>query len=270
MNGDFMDQPKRTTSGINGPLWGERADDWANIQEGQCRKVYEAVFAKASLVAGTRYLDAGCGAGMAVQIAAGMGALVSGLDASGELLQIARQRTPSADLHQGELEELPFPDAAFDLVTGFNSFQYAADPISALRQARRVAAPGATIVIMTWGEPAGMPAAKLVAALKPLLPPAPPGAAGPFALSDPSALKAFAVQAGLAPQEILTVDCLWQYANLAAAIKALDSSGVASRARAHSGDEAVAKAHAEVLRAFELPDGTVRVGATFNCLFATR
>ena len=59
---------------------------------------------------------------------------MSGLDAAEALLDVARKRTPSGDFRQGEMEELPFADGTFDVVTGFNSFQYAADPVNALRQ----------------------------------------------------------------------------------------------------------------------------------------
>lgn len=44
---------------------------------------------------------------------------------------------------------MPFPDHAFDLVTGFNSFQFAGNPAIALAEARRVAKPGAHVAIMT-------------------------------------------------------------------------------------------------------------------------
>jgi len=57
-----------------------------------------------------------------------------GLDAAEALLDVARKRTPSGDFRQGEMEELPFADGTFDVVTGFNSLQYAADPVNALRQ----------------------------------------------------------------------------------------------------------------------------------------
>jgi ubiquinone/menaquinone biosynthesis C-methylase UbiE len=39
----------------------------------------------------------------------------------------------------GDLEDLPFADASFDVITGFNSYQFAANPANALREARRVA-----------------------------------------------------------------------------------------------------------------------------------
>jgi hypothetical protein len=73
-------------------------------------------------------------------------------------------------------------------VTGFNAFQYA-DPVGALREARRV---GAVVGIMTWGAPEHCEAVVLLKALGSLMPPPPPGAAGPFALSAPGALEAIA------------------------------------------------------------------------------
>jgi SAM-dependent methyltransferase len=263
-----MSEQRLTTSVVNGRLWGASADDWAAIQEPCCRPVYTAVLDKLAVGAGTTYLDAGCGTGLAAQMAAERGASISGLDAAEPLLAIARRRVPQGDFRVGELEELPFADATFDLVTGFNAFQYAADTKAALAEAKRVAKPGATVVIMTWGPPAGMEAASLVAALRPLLPPPPPGAPGPFALSDQGALRAFAEAAGLEPVEVMDVDSPWVYADLATALRGLGSSGVAARAAGQVGREAVDAAHAAALAPFVQPDGSYRVGAMFRCLIA--
>ncbi len=143
---------------------------------------------------------------MAAQIAASRGAQVSGIDAAEALLEIARLRVPSGYFHFGDIEELPFEDNAFDVVTGFNSFQYAGNPVVALGEARRVIRPGGAIVFATWGNPEGMEAAAVVAALRPFLPPPPPEAPGPFALSDESALREFAAEAGLSSLEVFDVD----------------------------------------------------------------
>ena len=97
---------------VNGVLWGSRARDWADIQEGVVAAVYDAVFSVTHIATGTRYGDLGCGSGLAVMKAAGLGAKVSGLDASSALLAIARERTPDGDFHLGELEQLPFEDGA--------------------------------------------------------------------------------------------------------------------------------------------------------------
>ena len=261
-------EQKPRTAEINGRFWGARARDWADIQEGACRPVYLAVFDRVGLGSGTVYFDAGCGSGMAAQIAAERGARVSGLDAAENLLAVARTRVPSGDFHVGEIESLPFPDNTFDLVTGFNSFQYAGNPSVALAEAKRVAKPSASVVIMTWGNPEGMEAASLLAALRPLLPPPPPGTPGPFALSDEAALRGFATGAGLEPVEVFDVDSPWQYPDLATALRALRSSGVSLRAIENSSEDAVDAAHSQALAQFSQSDGSYQIGATFRCLLA--
>ena len=55
----------KPTGAVNGGLWGARARDWAELQEGQCRPVYEAVLDRLKVGPAMAYLDAGCGAGMA-------------------------------------------------------------------------------------------------------------------------------------------------------------------------------------------------------------
>ena len=252
----------------NGRIWGLRAADWSTIQEPQCAPAYHAVFDKAAVGSETRVLDAGCGAGMALRLAADLGAAVSGIDASAALIEVARGRLPDAALTQGELEELPFEDDAFDVVTGFNSFQFAADPVAALREARRVTAPGGKVFIMTWGDPAGMEAVALVAALKPFLPPPPPGAAGPFALSEPGRLEELTAKAGLTALEVFDVETPWSYPDLATALRGLGSSGVAAKAVELAGQEAVDAAHEAALVPFRQPDGGYRIRATFRVLMA--
>jgi SAM-dependent methyltransferase len=261
--------PAHTLSGeANGRIWGARAADWARIQEPQCAAAYHAVFDKAAVGSGTRLLDAGCGAGMALRLAADLGAEVAGIDASAGLLAVARDRLPGTRLEHGDLELLPFEEAGFDVVTGFNSFQFAADPTAALHEARRVTRPGGKVFIMTWGDPGSMEATALVAALKPLLPPPPPGAGGPFALSEPGMLEELAARVGLTPREVFDVDSPWRYPDLATALKGLGSSGVAVKAAETSGQAALDAAHEAALAPFVQPDGGYRIGATFRILMA--
>jgi SAM-dependent methyltransferase len=259
---------KPRTSEMNGRLWGACASDWANIQEGTFRPVYEAVLERTRVKSGTCYLDVGCGAGRAPQMAAAHGAQVSGIDAAEALLEIARLRTPGGDFRLGDLEELPFDDHAFDVVTGFNSFQYAGNPVLALGEARRVTRPRGAVVIMTWGNPDGMEAASMVEALRPLMPPAPSDAPGPFALSNERALRRFADSAGLKPAEIFDVDNPLIYPDEATAVRGWNSSGVAMRAMESSSEQAVTEAHAKAIAPFRQPDGSYRVRATFRCLLA--
>ena len=148
-------EEKPKTGKLNGRLWGARARDWAELQEPMTRRVYDAVFERIGVGAQTNYLDVGCGSGLAAQLAAERGAKVSGVDAAENLLAIARSRVPAGQFRVADLEELPFADKTFDVVTGFNSFQHAANPDAALAQAKRVAKSGGAVVIVTWGKPEG-------------------------------------------------------------------------------------------------------------------
>ena len=245
------------TSEVNGRLWGARAEDWANHQEPVHAPVYRAVLDAARIGTGTRYLDVGCGSGMAVNMAVARGASATGLDAAGDLLKIASSRTPAADFHAGDLEEIPFGDAAFDVVSGINAFQYAGNPVAALSEARRVVGDRGTVVVVTWGEPDGMEAASLVSAIKPLMPPPPPGAPGPFALSDKEALRGFRREApGSSLSRLFDVDSPFAYPDIETGIRGLSSAGVAVKAMELAGEDAVEKAYRSALAGFLQPDGT--------------
>jgi SAM-dependent methyltransferase len=251
-------------------LWSPRADDWAQHQEGQMRTAFEAVLDAAGVGAGTRLLDAGCGAGLVLRLAADRGADVGGLDATEALLAHARRRVPGAPVVHGELESLPQPDDSFDVVTGFNSFQYAARPPVALREAARVTRSGGRVVALVWGPPETCQAAPYLAALGSLMPPPPPGAPGPYALSGEQALEALLAGAGLDPVTIADVPAPWVYADDATAVRGLLSSGPAVKAIEHSGEAAARDAVLAAIEPFRTADGGYRLENTFRYAIGTR
>jgi hypothetical protein len=87
-------------------------------------------------------------------------------------------------------------------------------------------------------------------------------------LSEESALRHFASQAGLQTIEVKDVNCEWFYADLPTALRGLGSSGVAMRARENSSAAAVDQAHEVALAPFRQPDGSFRIGATYRWLIA--
>lgn len=93
-------------------------------------------------------LDAGMGAGRLCGELAARGWAVSGIDASVEMVEAARERLPAAGgrLRVGSIEQLPFSDAAFDVVTATGVLEYSAVPL-ALDEVRRVLRPGGRAVI---------------------------------------------------------------------------------------------------------------------------
>ncbi|MEU1805425.1 methyltransferase domain-containing protein, partial [Streptomyces sp. NPDC019937] len=69
-----------------------RARDWAEIQERMLVPLYEAVYERLDVGAGTRLLGLGCGSGLALLMAAGRGASVCGIDTDEARLTLARER----------------------------------------------------------------------------------------------------------------------------------------------------------------------------------
>src|ERR687895_787808 len=112
---------------VQGRLWGTHPQDFAEYLEQVGLPLIGAALDAARVTRGTRLLDAGCGAGLGALLANLRGATVTALDASAELLAIARARLPEADIREGDLGTLPFDDEAFDAVTAVNSIFYAAD-----------------------------------------------------------------------------------------------------------------------------------------------
>jgi len=121
-----------------------------------------AAFFTPHLRAGMRVLDCGCGPGT---ITAGLAAHVApgetvGLDRNPDqvarALALARERgVTTMRVEQGDMQALPFPDAAFDAVFSCYALEYLRDPLVALREMRRVLRPGGVIGIRT-GEPRTM------------------------------------------------------------------------------------------------------------------
>ncbi len=76
---------------VQGELWGRAAEDWAHVQEAQHAPFFEALLTAVRVAEGVRFFDAGCGGGFASLLAERQGAVVSGLDASGPLIDIAQE-----------------------------------------------------------------------------------------------------------------------------------------------------------------------------------
>lgn len=251
---------------IQSELWGQRARDYAEVQEPTFLPLYEHVLARAEVAKATSILDVGCGPGLAGQVFARKVPRVAGVDATAPFIEIARRRLPSGDFRIAEMEELPYEDGSFDVISSFNAFQYAASPISALREARRVAKPNGAIIIAVWGLPESCEATGHLKALGSLMPPPPPGSPGPFALSEESNLKSLAAEAGLTPDAISDVLCPWVYPDLETALRGMLSAGPAERAIRASSFERAKDAVATAIEPYRTGNGGYQLKNTFRYL----
>ncbi len=114
--------------------------------------VRPAVLDLAGDVAGRRILDVGCGAGPLFEALRDRGAIVTGVEPSIKMLELARKRLgETAALHQGGLggdDPLPFPDGAFDDVVACLVLHYLEDWKEPLAELRRVLTPGGRLIVV--------------------------------------------------------------------------------------------------------------------------
>jgi SAM-dependent methyltransferase len=227
--------------------------------------VYEHVLDRAHIGPGTTVLDCGCGAGRFVGLATQRGAAVAGIDASGELAEIAAKRTPQADIRVGDFEALPWPDNTFDVVTGFSTFQFADDHVAALTEARRVSRGQVWVAIPTRLADSGIP--QVFAALAPLLPPeALPSLkrSGMYALSAPGTLEETLSRGGMSPRSDETIEASMVFPDIGSAVGAFLSAGATALATRHSGQHAVQQALTNALAPFTGDGGRVTLPGWFR------
>lgn len=108
-----------------------------------------AILEALALQTGDRLLEVGCGGGLLLREALATGALAVGVDHSLEMVQLARERAPAAEVVSGSAESLPFPDASFTALAMSIVFIFLPDPLEALRECHRVLAPRGRLAIYT-------------------------------------------------------------------------------------------------------------------------
>ncbi|GAB3409991.1 methyltransferase domain-containing protein [Haloparvum alkalitolerans] len=122
---------------INPFVWNEAMRDealeWLDVQEGD------------------RVLDVGCGTGFGTEGLLRYTDDVHGLDQSVHQMEKAFEKFGRRDrvhFYRGDAERLPFADDSFDAVWSSGSIEYWPEPVEGLREIRRVAKPGATVLVV--------------------------------------------------------------------------------------------------------------------------
>ena len=114
----------------------------------------EGFYRRLAVRPGSRLLDVGCGSGQLALIAARNGVDATGVDIAENLIERARERARveglSARFHEADAEDLPFADAAFDVVTSLAGAMFAPRPEVVAEEILRVCRPGGTIAMANW------------------------------------------------------------------------------------------------------------------------
>jgi ubiquinone/menaquinone biosynthesis C-methylase UbiE len=243
-----------STKAIQGKLWSVAPSYWSQHFEPWFLPMYYKVLQNLKLNEDDLLLDAGCGSGLFSYLAINTGASVIGVDAAPGLLQIARRRNPHNNFLEEDVESLPFTENKFDVVTGFNSFQYAGNFENAIAEAKRVLKPGGRLVLGIWDKPEKSDATDVLRSIGTLLPPPPPGTPGPFALSEDGKMESVFRKAGLKLTYKSTVVCPFIYKSLTDGIKSFMGTGPAAAAMNSNSQQTVEAVISRALESFRLPD----------------
>ncbi|WP_106613683.1 class I SAM-dependent methyltransferase [Saccharothrix carnea] len=110
--------------------------------------------------AGRRWLDVGCGTGALTTavLEVAQPVEVVGVDPSEGFLATAKHRVadPRTAFHVGDARSLPLPDDTFDAVVSGLALNFVPDPVRALAECTRVAAPGGVVAAYVWDYAEGM------------------------------------------------------------------------------------------------------------------
>lgn len=246
---------KMGTKTVQGKLWSIAPQKWAQHFEPWFLPMYKDALKHLELTPEHLVLDAGCGSGLFSSMVIKSGAQLIGVDAASGLLELARRRNPENNFLEEDLEALPFADKTFDIVAGFNSFQYAGSFEKALAEATRVLKPGGKLVLGIWDKPENSEATEVLKAIGKLLPPPPPGTPGPFALSEDGKIESSCKNAGLKVVYQKTVACPFLYSSLNNGVASFMGTGPAAAALNNNEKHVVVNSIATALQPFGLVDG---------------
>jgi SAM-dependent methyltransferase len=164
---------------------------------------------------GERAIDIACGTGVVTRLAAtrvGRHGRIVGLDINAAMLAVARSHADAADAApiewlEADAQATLLPDASFDVALCQQGLQQFPDPLTALREVRRILVDEGRIALCVWSRIEGCPGMlALVEALERHV-----GAAAannrraPFALGDAAAVRALLEGAGFGQIQLHTL-----------------------------------------------------------------
>lgn len=255
--------------------WSSVATDWAQLTERvdrQLRAAADWMIDELALEPGQRVLDLAGGPGTVSMMAAravSPGGHVIYSDFAEPMVEAARERlqaegAPGVEYRVIDAETIDLPDASVDAVACRMGFMLMADPAAALRESRRVLAPGGRIALAVWSDAASNPWGALpmqAVATQFGAPPPPADAPGLWALADEARLKALLEDAGFQSIRIEKLDDAVEFESAEQWIDVtLRLAGPLKTLLANLDDDtrsAIKSRMLEAAKPYELPDGRI-------------
>lgn len=149
-------RPESVQEEVRG-CFNKTANSYADLYSGRTRvshffnarkHLVEGLLADA-VVSSSRALEVGCGPGIMVNYFLQRGADYHGMDLSGEMIARCRakfQCVEAANFSVGDVQQMNFPDSAFDVVLCLGVLEYVPAEARAIREVARVLKPGGTFL----------------------------------------------------------------------------------------------------------------------------
>lgn len=112
----------------------------------------EPLLDAAQVAPGTRVLDVATGPGSLIAATMRRGAKPVGVDLSSRMIELARQRYPSIEFHEADVEGLPFSEGAFDAVICSFGLGHFPRPEAAVAECVRTLKHGGRIALAWWDD----------------------------------------------------------------------------------------------------------------------
>ena len=129
--------------------FGSVAEQYDRARPAYPAAVFDDLAELAQLEPGSRVLEVGPGTGKATAELGRRGYVVTGIELSPELAEIARRNAPAAEIAVGDFETWEPPEANFDAVVAFTAFHWIAPELRYAKPARLLRPGGALAVVHT-------------------------------------------------------------------------------------------------------------------------
>lgn len=222
----------------------------------------------ADLQPGQHVLDVACGTGAVARAAAevvGPQGRVTGSDLNAGMLEVARRAAPHIDWVQSDAASLDFEDDSFDVVICQSGLMFFPDPAVAVREMARVAKPGGSVVLQTWGRSKGyemlaevfddVTSPEVAAIIR-----------APFGMPEMDQVQQLATDAGLQIDDARTH---WDVAEFSSMDDFIRTEIMASPMATMIDPDTVLAAAEPVMRPFEQADGSAVIPLSGHYVHAT-
>jgi len=133
--------------------WTRCAATYLDHFAGLTRETVPLLRDAAGIRSGSIVLDIGCGPGHVAGSLAEDGAVVTGIDFSAKMVEVARQHHPTTTFHEANAEQLPFDDASFEAVVSNFVVHHLARPDAVFCEICRVLKPGGRFAFVVFERP---------------------------------------------------------------------------------------------------------------------